>query len=39
VIFYGAIADRIDGGKGYFITTNVFTLEAENLQLINQLSW
>lgn len=27
--FYGAIADRIDGGKGYFITTNVFTLEAE----------
>ncbi len=27
--FYGAIADRIDGGKGYFITTNVFTLDAE----------
>jgi restriction system protein len=27
--FYGAIADRIDGGKAYFITTNVFTLEAE----------
>ncbi|MCB9815836.1 restriction endonuclease [Candidatus Nomurabacteria bacterium] len=28
--FYGAIADRIDGGKGYFITTNVFTLDAEH---------
>lgn len=27
--FYGAIADKINGGKGYFITTNVFTLEAE----------
>ncbi len=27
--FYGAIADKVDGGKGYFITTNVFTLEAE----------
>jgi restriction system protein len=27
--FYGAIADRIDGGKAYFITTNIFTLEAE----------
>lgn len=27
--FYGAIADKIDGGKGYFITTNVFTLDAE----------
>ncbi len=27
--FYGAIADRIGGGKGYFITTNVFTIEAE----------
>lgn len=27
--FYGAVADRIDGGKAYFITTNVFTLEAE----------
>lgn len=27
--FYGAIADRVHGGKGYFITTNVFTLEAE----------
>ena len=27
--FYGAIADRVDGGKAYFITTNVFTLEAE----------
>lgn len=27
--FYGAIADKINGGKGYFITTNVFTLDAE----------
>jgi len=27
--FYGAIADRVDGGKGYFITTNVFTLDAD----------
>jgi restriction system protein len=27
--FYGAIVDRVNGGKGYFITTNVFTLEAE----------
>lgn len=27
--FYGAIADRVDGGKGYFITTNIFTLDAE----------
>jgi restriction system protein len=27
--FYGAIADKVDSGKGYFITTNVFTLEAE----------
>ncbi len=27
--FYGAIADKLDGGKGYFITTNVFTLDAE----------
>jgi len=27
--FYGAIADKIDGGTGYFITTNVFTLDAE----------
>lgn len=27
--FYGAIADRVDGGKGYFITTNIFTLGAE----------
>ncbi len=27
--FYGAIADRVDGGKGYFITTNVFTLDSE----------
>lgn len=27
--FYGAIVDRVDGGKGYFITTNIFTLDAE----------
>ncbi len=27
--FYGAIADKVDRGKGYFITTNVFTLDAE----------
>jgi restriction system protein len=27
--FYGAIADRLARGKGYFITTNKFTLEAE----------
>lgn len=27
--FYGAIADKTDKGKGYFITTNVFTLDAE----------
>jgi len=27
--FYGAISDKVDGGKGYFITTNVFTLDAE----------
>lgn len=27
--FYGAIADRVDGGKAYFITTNIFTLDAE----------
>jgi len=27
--FYGAIADRLANGKGYFITTNKFTLEAE----------
>ena len=27
--FYGAISDKADGGKGYFITTNVFTLDAE----------
>jgi len=37
--FYGAIADRIDGGKAYFITTNVFTLEAEDDKKIrNDLS-
>jgi restriction system protein len=27
--FYGAIADHLTRGKGYFITTNKFTLEAE----------
>lgn len=27
--FYGAIADRLSEGKAYFITTNIFTLEAE----------
>jgi restriction system protein len=27
--FYGAIADHLARGKGYFITTNKFTLEAE----------
>lgn len=28
--FYGAIADHLAKGKGYFITTNKFTLEAES---------
>ncbi len=28
--FYGALADHLANGKGYFITTNKFTLEAEN---------
>lgn len=27
--FYGALVDHLATGKGYFITTNVFTLEAE----------
>jgi restriction system protein len=27
--FYGAIADHLANSKGYFITTNKFTLEAE----------
>lgn len=27
--FYGAIADHLATGRGYFITTNKFTLEAE----------
>ncbi len=27
--FYGAMADKAASGKGYFITTNKFTLEAE----------
>jgi restriction system protein len=28
--FYGAIVDRLAGGKGYFITTNHFTQEAKD---------
>lgn len=27
--FYGALVDKLSTGKGYFITTNKFTLEAE----------
>ncbi len=27
--FYGALVDHVGNGKGYFITTNKFTLEAE----------
>lgn len=27
--FYGALADRLANGKGYFVTTGKFTLEAE----------
>lgn len=27
--FYGALADNLSNGKGYFITTNKFTLDAE----------
>ncbi len=27
--FYGSLADHLANGKGYFITTNKFTLEAE----------
>ena len=27
--FYGALANKLANGKGYFITTNTFTLEAE----------
>lgn len=27
--FYGALADKLSNSKGYFITTNKFTLEAE----------
>jgi len=40
--FYGAIADHLANGKGYFITTNKFTLEAEKfvedkpIELIDQ---
>lgn len=40
--FYGAIADHLAQGKGYFITTNKFTLEAEKfaqdkpIELIDQ---
>ena len=26
--FYGALVDHLANGKGYFITTNIFTLEA-----------
>ncbi len=39
--FYGAITDHLAKGKGYFITTNKFTLEAEKfaedkpIELIN----
>jgi restriction system protein len=39
--FYGALADHLANGKGYFITTNSFTLEAEKftedkpIELIN----
>lgn len=28
--FYGAMADKLAKGKGYFVTTGIFTLEAEN---------
>jgi restriction system protein len=28
--FYGSLADRLSDGKGFFITTNIFTLEAED---------
>jgi restriction endonuclease Mrr len=40
--FYGALADRLAAGKGYFVTTSTFTLEAEKfaedkpLELIDQ---
>ena len=27
--FYGAIVDKVGAGKGYFITTSIFTLDAE----------
>ena len=27
--FYGAMADKLNNAKGFFITTNIFTLEAE----------
>lgn len=27
--FYGAIADRLNGGKGYFVTTSTYTKEAK----------
>ena len=28
--FYGAMAGKLSEGKGIFITTNIFTTEAEN---------
>jgi len=40
--FYGALVDHLAGSKGYFITTNKFTLEAErfaedkSIELIDQ---
>lgn len=27
--FYGALANKLANGKGYFVTTNKFTLEAQ----------
>lgn len=31
--FYGAIVDRLSNAKAFFITTNVFTMEAENFAM------
>lgn len=31
--FYGAVVDKMENSKAYFITTNVFTLEAENFAM------
>jgi len=28
--FYGAVVDKLSGGQGYFVTTNIFTLEARH---------